>query len=122
MTTISSAPDTKALLAAAKHLDRAWDIWMEADGEDPLAGEHFETVVEAVGSLRQALVGLRRMKLSKDRYDYWRARCCCGWCGGPWNGGKLPPVPGKTYSQPISGRQQAINEFARHVCDGWADA
>lgn len=93
--TATPKPDPKALLAAAEQMDRAWDAWTEAEDGDPA----FVTVEEAIGSLRYVLQGTRRMKLSKDRYDYWRSRCSCGWPGSPW-----------------TVRQNAISEYAGHVC------
>jgi hypothetical protein len=89
-------PDPKALLAAAEQLDRTWDAWATAeDGDQP-----FVAVEEAIGSMRGVLQGTRRMRLSKDQYAYWRSRCSCGWPGSPW-----------------TRRQQAIDEYAGHVCD-----
>jgi len=109
--TTDAKPDTAALLAAAQHIDRLWDKW--ATAEDDAGDGWFDELAGAVGSMRGVLAGARRMRLSKDRYGFWRSRCTgCGWPGSPWAGGRYG-----RGEELMTGREAAGREFASHICD-----
>lgn len=99
---------SRTVCVQARLVAEAWD---EPGPGVASPEDHMFALEQPMAALALALAGKRVMRLSTDRYDYTRARCSCGWAGGPWDRGRDPGT-GKFRD----GRELAIHEFARHEC------
>jgi len=97
------APHPETLTLAARRVDAAWSAYTEGDGVDGL----FDLVAEAIGNMRRALDGTRRLHLRRSRPathrraagGSWIPSCACTWEGGNW-----------------TTRRRAVADFDLHTC------